>query len=199
MALSRDEPAMRMPPGDSNAHRPDLKPAVVARLVSPDGGVPVVRQRWDGNTSDPRGFPARAAAFMRAFKATPSPRERVAAANRYGEANAAHLAPWAVIPRMPAPLTWGSQVMSHALQQATWPPGEDATRDPPREWGHEGMAPRGLGGSSRAALERAEATRPHATPRAGAARPPPLGHRPAHRVGAPDAAHAALPAWSPLR
>src|SRR5262245_42706179 len=47
-----DEHAMRIPHGYSKDHRPDLQQAVLALMVSQDGGVPCVSQSWDGNTSD---------------------------------------------------------------------------------------------------------------------------------------------------
>jgi transposase len=60
--------------GSSNDHRPDLKQAVLELLVSHDGGVPCVRQRWDGHTSDIHVLQERAQALMTAFAPTPSPR-----------------------------------------------------------------------------------------------------------------------------
>ena len=65
---------MCMTHGYSQDHRPDLKPAVLALMGSPDGGLPCVRKSWDGNTSDPRMFQERAEAVLSAFKTTPSPR-----------------------------------------------------------------------------------------------------------------------------
>ena len=79
---ARDAPARRMPPGDAQDHRPDLPQAVVARLVSHDGGIPVVRQRWAGHPADTQGCRKRAAAVIRACQDTPRPRDRVAAAPR---------------------------------------------------------------------------------------------------------------------
>ena len=121
----RDEHAMRIPHGDSKAHRPALKQAVLALLVSQDGGVPCVSQRWDGNTSDPQVFQARAEALRSAFKDTPSPRSLGAEATLSGADHAAHLAPLGFLTRMPATLKVVSQVMSPALQQDTWEPVDD--------------------------------------------------------------------------
>ena len=68
-----DEPAMRLPHGSAKDHRPALKQAVLALLVSQDGGVPCVSKRWDGNPSAPQVCQQRAAALRRAFhKAPPS-------------------------------------------------------------------------------------------------------------------------------
>src|SRR5215510_7235950 len=43
----RDEHAMCITHGYSKDHRPDLKQAVLALMVSQEGGVPLVRQSWD--------------------------------------------------------------------------------------------------------------------------------------------------------
>jgi hypothetical protein len=180
--------------GDAKDHRPDLQPAVLARMGSQDGGVPVGSQRGDGNTADPRVFQARAEAFMRAFKDTPSPRDLVAEATRSGEDHAAHRAPRGLITRRPAPLKVVSPVMSPALQPDTWPPVADDTRDQALEVCHDGLAQRWLVVSARAALARAEAPRNHATPREGEASTKPLCHRQAQRVATPEAAQEALTA-----
>jgi hypothetical protein len=70
----RDAHAMTMTHGYSQDHWPDLKPAVVALLVSPDGGLPVVSQRWEGHTAGLQRCQDRAPAVMSAFKHTPNPR-----------------------------------------------------------------------------------------------------------------------------
>ncbi len=57
-----DEYAIRLTHGDSKAHRPDLKQAVLELMVSQDGGVPFVSKSWDGNTSDTQVFHKRAEA-----------------------------------------------------------------------------------------------------------------------------------------
>jgi hypothetical protein len=185
---------MRLTHGDAKDHRPDLQQAVLARMGSQDGGVPGVSQRGDGHTADPRVFQERAEAFMRAFQDTPSPRDLVAEAQLSGEDHAAHRAPLGLITRRPAPLKVVSPVMSPALQPDTWQPVADDTRDQALAWCHAGMAQRWLVGSARAALERAEAPRNHATPREGEASTKPLCHRQAQRVATPEAAQEALTA-----
>jgi len=69
-----DEHAIRIPHGDSKDPRPDLKPAVLELMVSPDGGGPFVSKSWDGHTSDTQVFPPRAEALLRACKDTPTAR-----------------------------------------------------------------------------------------------------------------------------
>jgi len=51
-----DTHAMCITHGYAKDHRPDLKQAVLALLVSQDGGVPLVSKSWDGNTSDTQIF-----------------------------------------------------------------------------------------------------------------------------------------------
>jgi transposase len=64
----RDEHALCMTHGYSTDHRPDLKQAVLALMVSQDGGGPCVRKSWAGNTSDTRGFQERAEAMEAALQ-----------------------------------------------------------------------------------------------------------------------------------
>jgi transposase len=189
-----DEHAMRLTHGSSKDHRPALKQAVLALMVSQDGGIPFVSQSWDGTTSATQVFQQRAPALMRAFTDTPSPRSRVADATLSCEDNAVHLAPLGFLPRIPATLKGVSQVMGQALQWDTWQPCDDATRYQPRAWGPYGMAQRWLSVYARAALERAEATLNHATQRAPDAITQQLLHLPAQRFCAPQAAQEALAA-----
>jgi transposase len=147
----RDEDAMRLPQGSSQEHRPDLQQAVWERMVSQDGGVPLVRQSWDGHTSDTQGFQKRAEALRRAFKDTPRPRDLVADAKLSGADNAVQLATLGFITRVPATLKLVSQVMAQALQSDTWPSFDDTTRDQSRARCHDGLAQRGLVVSSPAA------------------------------------------------
>ncbi len=54
-----DVQAMTIPQGYSRGHRPDLTQAVLALVVSQDGGSPCVSTRGDGHTSDIEMFQAR--------------------------------------------------------------------------------------------------------------------------------------------
>jgi hypothetical protein len=64
---------MTLTPDDSREHRPAFKHAVLALRVSHEGGVPLVRQRWEGNTSDMAGCQERAQALLAAFQTPPQP------------------------------------------------------------------------------------------------------------------------------
>jgi transposase len=189
-----DEHAIRITHGYSKDHRPDLKQAVLELMVSQDGGVPFVSKSWDGNISDTQVFQQRAEALLRAFKDTPTARYLVADAKLYCEDNAVHLAKLGFITRIPATLKMVSQVMSQALQGGTWQPLDDNTRYQPLALCHYGMAQRWLVVSSRAALERAEATLKKAKEREDEAITKQLFHLQAQRFCAPQAAQDALAA-----
>jgi transposase len=73
-----DKHAMAITHGYAKDHRPDLKQAVLELLVSQDGGVPLMRKRWDGTTSDTKIFQERAQALMATLKDSPPPRYVVA-------------------------------------------------------------------------------------------------------------------------
>ena len=189
-----DEHAIRITHGYSKDHRPDLKQAVLELLVSQDGGVPFVSKSWDGNTADTQVFQQRAEALMRAFKGTPSPRYLVADAKLYCEDTAPHLAQLGFITRIPATLKVVSQVLDQALEWDTWQPLDADTRYQPLELCHYGMAQRWLVVSSRAALERADATINKAKQREDETIKKQLFHLQAQRFGTPPAAQDALSA-----
>jgi transposase len=189
-----DEHAMHIPHGYAKDHRPDLKQAVLALMVSQDGGIPCVSKSWDGNTSDTQVFQQRAEALMRAFKDPPSPRSLVADAKLSCEDHATPLAKLGFITRIPATLKVVSQVMRQALQWDTWQPFDPNTRSQPLTLWHYGMAQRWLVVYAQAALARAEATLQKATQREHEAITQQLLHLQAQRFGAPQAAHDALAA-----
>ena len=124
-----DEQAMTITHGYAKDHRPDLKQAVLELLVSQDGGVPLVSQRWDGHASDTEMFQERAAALIATFQNSPTPRYLVADSKLYTEANAANLQALGLITRMPHTLKLVSPVITPALRWDTWPRLDDTTRD----------------------------------------------------------------------
>jgi transposase len=83
-----DTQAMAITHGSAKDHRPDLKHAVLDLMVSQDGGVPFLRQRWDGHASDTVVFTERCAALMAQFAARESPRYVIADATVSTEAHA---------------------------------------------------------------------------------------------------------------
>ena len=190
----REEHAMCLTHGYSKDHRPDLQQAVLALLVSQDGGIPLVRQSWDGNTSDTRIFQERAEALLRACKTPPRPRSLIADATLSCEDTVAHLAQLGFLTRIPATLKVVAQVISQALPWNTWQSVDLHTRSQPLALGHYGMVQRWRVVASQAALERAEATLKQATQRAHEAITKPLFHLQAQRCGTPQAAHEVLAA-----
>src|SRR2546430_9463810 len=65
--------AMPLTHGDSKAHRPDGHQAIVALLVSQDGGGPLVRTSWEGHTSETPRVQERAQALLTTWKHAPTP------------------------------------------------------------------------------------------------------------------------------
>jgi transposase len=121
-----DEHASTIPHGYAKDHRPDLKQAVLARMVSQDGGVPFVSTRWDGQTSETPMFQERAAALIATVQRSPAPPYLMADAQRDQQDKAAHRSTLGFLPRLPQTLKVVSPVMTHALP---WDmgPGLDAT------------------------------------------------------------------------
>ena len=124
----RDEQAMTITSGHSKEHRPDLKQAVVERMVAHDGGVPCGSQSWDGHTSDIEVFQERAPALLAAFQHAPSPRSLIADSKRSHEDNAPNLPNLGLITRIPKTIGAVSQVIAQALLWDTWHRLDDQTR-----------------------------------------------------------------------
>ena len=183
---------MTLTHGSSKDHRPDLKQAVLALLVSQDGGVPLVSKSWDGNASDTQIFQERAAALMATLKRSPTPRSLVADAKLYHEDNAANLRQLGFLTRLPNTLKLVAQVIGQALRWDTWHRLDETTRSQRIERCHSGMAQRWLVVSSQAARERAKASINKAQQREAAGIEKPLFHLQAQRFETPVAAQAAL-------
>jgi transposase len=124
-----DEQAMTITHGSSQDPRPDLTQAVLARLVSQDGGVPFVSQSWDGHAADPQIFQARAEALITTLQRSSTPRYRVADATLYHEASAARLSPLGCITRIPHTLKRVAQAITPALSWDRWHRLDATTRD----------------------------------------------------------------------
>jgi transposase len=187
-----DEQAIMIPHGYSKDHRPDLKHAVLALMVSQDGGVPFVSKSWDGNASDRQIFQERAEALLATFTRSPSPRYLVADAKLYHEDNAVNLQGLGFITRLPGTLKLVSPVIRHALGWDSWQRVDDTTRYQRLELCHYGMAQRWLVVYSAAAFARAAATVNKAKQRESAAIEQQLLPLHAKCFETPAAAHAAL-------
>jgi transposase len=120
--------AMTITHGYSKDHRPDLKQAVLALLVSQDGGVPLVSHSWDGNASDRQIFQDRAKAVLSTFAQSATPRYLLADSQLYSKDHAAHLKPLGFLTRIPDTLKLVSQVISQALRSTPWQALDDPTR-----------------------------------------------------------------------
>jgi hypothetical protein len=124
----RDERAMTSTHGYAKAHRPDLQQAVLAWMVSHEGGVPLVSPSWDGHAADPEMFQARAAALIATFQHSSTPRSFGAASQLDNDAKAANLHALGVITRMPHTRTLVSHVITQARPWDTWPRLDATTR-----------------------------------------------------------------------
>jgi len=187
-----NEHAIPLTHGSSKDHRPDWKQAVLALMVSQDGGVPFVSKSWDGHASDTPIFQERAAALMATLKRAPTPRYLVADAQLYHEDKAANLRQRGFITRIPNTLKLVAQVIAPALRGDTWHRLDATTRSQRLELCHYGMAQRWLVVSSQAALERAKASVNQAQQREAEAMEKPLFPLQAQRFETPEAAPAAL-------
>jgi transposase len=103
-------------------HRPDLKQALLALMVSQDGGVPFFSKTWDGNTADTVIFKERAEALINEFKKTESPRYLIADSKLYTQENANIIKHSFYITRIPGTLSLEQQVIRQALADQTWIP-----------------------------------------------------------------------------
>jgi transposase len=191
-----DTQAIHITHGYSKDQRPDLKQAVLERLVAQDGGVPLARKCWDGNAADSRLFQERAEAVVATFARSAVPKYLVADAKLYSEDRAVHLAKLGFLTRIPATLKLVSQVLNQALQGALWHDVDEGTRSQSLALCHSGMGQRWLVVCSQAARERAEKSVRQAQHREGEAITTQLVHLQAKRFETPDAAQAALAATS---
>jgi transposase len=153
-----DTQAMAITHGYSKEHRPDLKPAVLAWLVSQDGGVPLFSQSWDGNASENSVVKERCEALSAQCKARDSPRYLMADSQVSTEANAANLACVLFLTRMPETLQVTQQVIEQAWAWGQWHPLDETTSSQQGALCHSGIAPRWLIVSSQEARQRAKTT-----------------------------------------
>ena len=120
-----DPQAIALPQGSAQAHRPDWQQAVVELIVSQDGGVPLLSQRWDGHASATGVFKARGAARMAQLQAREPPRDVSADATVSTAAPASPGARLPCMPRMPATLNGTPQRSAQAWAGGPWQPLEE--------------------------------------------------------------------------
>lgn len=96
-----DEQAIHITYGHTKDHRPDLKQAMVEMMVSQDGGIPLLFQSLDGNSSDNNVFRERAKTLLEEFKKSETPRYLIADCKLYTEKNSDNLKKLPFITRIP--------------------------------------------------------------------------------------------------
>jgi hypothetical protein len=192
-----DTQAMALTSGASQDHRPDVPPAVRAWLVAQDGGVPLLRPRWDGHAADPVGCKARGEAVSTPCAARAPPRDGLADATCSPAAHAPHVARLPCMTRLPATWTVTPQVREPAWAWGAWQPRHATVSDQPGALGHDGMAPRGRVVSSPDAGQRAAQTLATAQATASAQVQQPRCPLQAHRWPSATPARAALETLAP--
>jgi transposase len=169
-----------------------VKQAVLALIVSQDGGVPFLSQSGDGTVSDTVVCKARCEALRAQFQASAPPRYLIADAKLYTEANAAHLARRPFLPRIPETLKVTQQLIAQAWAWGQWQPLEETVRYQRVERCQYGMAQRWLVVASQDAWPRAEPTLANAQAKEAEQVQQPLFHLQAQRFASETEAQAAL-------
>jgi transposase len=187
-----DTQAMAITHGYAKDHRPDVKQAVLELMVSQDGGVPFMRQSWDGNASDTVVFKERCAALIAQFAASESPRYLIADAKLYTEAHATNLARLPFITRIPETLKVTQQLIAQAWAWGEWQPLDETVRYQRVELCHYGLAQRWLVVSSQDAWQRAAHTLAKAQAKEAEQVQTQLFHLQAHRFPSQTEAQGAL-------
>ena len=187
-----DEHAISIAHGYSKDHRSDLKQAVLEMMVSHDGGVPLVSQSWDGNTSDTEVFKERSAALLAQFEASEMPRYLTADSKLYTEANAVNLARLPFITRIPETLKVTQQVIDQSWAFDRWQPIDTTYSYQRVDLCHYGIEQRWLVIHSAAAAVRAQKTVANAQAREQKKVDKQLFHLQAQRFASEETATAAL-------
>lgn len=118
--VDADEHTIKIKHGHSKDHRPDLKQVVHELMVSQDGGVPLMMQSWDGNSSDNTIFRERTKFLVEALKGADWKGCLVADSKLYHAKNAEHLKLLTFITRIPGSIQEEQNTIKAALKQDVW-------------------------------------------------------------------------------
>lgn len=110
-----DEQAISITHGHSKDHRPDLKQVMLEMMVTQDGGIPTLFKSLDGNSSDNTVFQERAAALIKEFEQSETPRYIVADCKIYTRNNAQNLSKLLFITRIPQNIQKVTEIIIQAL------------------------------------------------------------------------------------
>lgn len=110
-----DEQTIHITYGHSKDHRPDLKQVMVEMMVSQDGGIPLLFQSLDGNSSDNTVFRERAETLLEEFKGSETPRYLIADCKLYTEKNSGNLKGVPFVTRIPQNIKKVSEIIELAV------------------------------------------------------------------------------------
>ncbi|MCP4458355.1 MAG: IS1634 family transposase, partial [Cytophagales bacterium] len=110
-----DEQAISITHGHSKDHRPDLKQVMLEMMVTQDGGIPTLFKSLDGNSSDNTVFQERAAALIKEFEQSETPRYIVADCKVYTRNNAQNLSKLLFVTRIPQNIQKVTDIIIQAL------------------------------------------------------------------------------------
>jgi len=110
-----DERAISIIHGHSKDHRPDLKQVMLEMMVTQDGGIPTLFKSLDGNSSDNTVFQERAAALIKEFEQSDTPRYIVADCKIYTRNNAQNLRKLLFVTRIPQNIQEVAGTITQAL------------------------------------------------------------------------------------
>lgn len=118
--VDADEHTIEIKHGHSKDHRPDLKQVVHELMVSQDGGLPLMMQSWDGNSSDNTIFRERTKFLVEALKDVDWKGYLVADSKLYHAKNAEYLKLLTFITRIPGSIKEEQNTIKEALKQNAW-------------------------------------------------------------------------------
>ena len=138
-----DEQAIHITYGHSKDHRPDLKQVMVEMMVSQDGGIPLLFQSLDGNSSDNTVFRERAETLLEEFKESETPRYLIADCKVYTKKNSGNLKGVPFVTRIPQNIKKVSEIIELAVDNPEgWLELENDRQVKPFNLEHYGMQQR---------------------------------------------------------
>ena len=152
-----DEQVINITYGHTKDHRPDLKQVMVEMMVSQDGGIPLLFQGLNGNSSDNTVFRERAEILLEEFKQSETPRYLIADCKLYTEKNADNLKELPFITRIPQSIKKVGEFITLAVDNPeAWSELHNDRRVQTFDLEHYGMQQRWHVVSSETSMQQAE-------------------------------------------